>query len=134
MIRNETEYREAATLLSEQRERLSAHRLSLRESGLTEDAIRQSLEPTEAFHQQLASEVESYDNARNGKPAVKVSGLGNLLVSLRISQGVTQGELAKRLDVEESRLARDERNEYFGITLERATRILKALNVRLFPA
>ena len=27
--------------------------------------------------------------------------------------------------------ARDERNEYFGITLERAAKILDALNVRL---
>jgi hypothetical protein len=33
--------------------------------------------------------------------------------------------------VHESQVSRDERNEYFGITLERAIRILDALNVRL---
>ena len=54
-----------------------------------------------------------------------------MLISLRIAQGISQRELAKRLDVHESQVSRDERNEYFGITLERAIRILDALNVRL---
>jgi transcriptional regulator with XRE-family HTH domain len=39
--------------------------------------------------------------------------------------------LARRLGVHESQVSRDERNEYFGITLERAERILAALKVRL---
>jgi hypothetical protein len=33
--------------------------------------------------------------------------------------------------VHESQVSRDERNEYFGITLERAAKILDVLNVRL---
>jgi transcriptional regulator with XRE-family HTH domain len=53
------------------------------------------------------------------------------LISLRIAQNISQRELAKRLDVHESQISRDERNEYFGITLERAVKILDALNVRL---
>ena len=136
MIRNETEYKEASTLLSEQRERLSAYRISLRESGVTEEAIQQSVSPTESFHLHLSEEVEGYELLQQGRPAAVANrnGLGLLLVSLRASQGLTQGELAKRLGVEESRVSRDERNEYFGITLERATRILEALNVRIFPA
>jgi hypothetical protein len=40
-------------------------------------------------------------------------------------------ELAKPLDVHDSQVSRYERYEYFGITLERAIRILDALNVRL---
>lgn len=136
MIRNETEYREASTLLSEQQERLSAYRISLRESGVTEEAIQHTVSPTESFHVHLSEEVEGYERQQQGRPAAVANrnGLGVLLVSLRASQGLTQGELAKRLGVEESRVSRDERNEYFGITLERATRILEALNVRIFPA
>jgi len=37
----------------------------------------------------------------------------------------------QRLNVHESQVSRDERNDYFGITLERAIKILDALNVRL---
>jgi transcriptional regulator with XRE-family HTH domain len=54
-----------------------------------------------------------------------------MLISLRIAQGISQRDLSKRLGVHESQVSRDERNEYFGITLERAIRILDALNVRL---
>ena len=42
---------------------------------------------------------------------------GHLLISLRIAKGISQRELAKRLNVHESQVSRDERNEYFGITL-----------------
>ena len=46
-------------------------------------------------------------------------------------QGISQRELARRLGVHETQVSRDERNEYFGITLERAAKILNVLNVRL---
>ena len=44
---------------------------------------------------------------------------------------MSQGELARRLGVHESQVSRDERNEYFGITLEPSIEILDTLNVRL---
>ena len=86
-----------------------------------------------SFHLQLKEEVESYERLRRGEfqDLENLSGLGQLLISLRIAQGVSQRELARRLGVHESQVSRDERNEYFGITLERAVRILDALHVRL---
>jgi DNA-binding Xre family transcriptional regulator len=60
--------------------------------------------------------------------------VGHLLITSRIAQGISQRELARRLGVHESQVSRDERNEYFGITLERAAelaKILDVLNVRL---
>ena len=47
------------------------------------------------------------------------------------SRGISQRDLARRLDVHESQVSRDERNGYFEITLQRAIGILDALNVRL---
>ena len=77
--------------------------------------------------------MESYERLKRGEfeELDNLRGLGHLLISLRIAQGISQRELARRLDVHESQVSRDERNEYFGITLERAIRILDALNVRL---
>ena len=46
----------------------------------------------------------------------------------RIANGLTQKELAKRLGVSAAQVSKDERNEYHGITVERAQRILDALN------
>lgn len=133
MIRNETEYQEASTRLAEERNRLAEHRARLREAGLSEEEIKRVTDPMESFHLQLQEEVESYERLKRGEfeELENFRGFGHLLISLRIAQGMSQRELAKRLSVHESQVSRDERNEYFGITLERAIRILDALNVRL---
>jgi ribosome-binding protein aMBF1 (putative translation factor) len=133
MIRNETEYQEASTRLAEERNRLAEHRARLRQTGLSEEEIKRVTDPMESFHLQLQEEVESYERLKRGEfeDLENLRGFGHLLISLRIAQGMSQRELAKRLNVHESQVSRDERNEYFGITLERAIRILDALNVRL---
>lgn len=46
-------------------------------------------------------------------------------------RGLSQRQLAERLRVYESQVSRDERNEYHGVTLERATRVLDAMEVSL---
>lgn len=56
------------------------------------------------------------------------------LVALRIALGLTQRQLAERLSVNESQISRDERNEYQGVTVDRASRILDALGVTLKSA
>jgi DNA-binding XRE family transcriptional regulator len=133
MIRNEAEYQHASARLLEERNRLSEHRTRLKEAGLGDDEVKRVIDPIESFHLQLQEEVESYERLRRGEfdELVNLRGLGHLLISLRIAKGVSQRDLAKRLEVHESQISRDERNEYFGITLERAIKILDALNVKL---
>ena len=133
MIRNEAEYQHASARLSEERNRLAEHRARLRATGLTEEEIKRVIDPIESFHLQLKEEVESYERLKRGEfdELENLRGLGHLLIAVRIAQGISQRELARRLDVHESQISRDERNEYFGITLERAAKILDALNVRL---
>jgi ribosome-binding protein aMBF1 (putative translation factor) len=133
MIRNETEYQEASTRLTDERTRLVEHRARLKEAGLSDEEIKRVIDPMESFHLQLQEEVESYQRLKRAEfdDLENLRGFGHLLISLRIAKGISQRELAKRLNVHESQVSRDERNEYFGITLERAIKILDALNVRL---
>lgn len=133
MIRNESEYQEASARLAEEWKRLADHRARLKETGLSDEEIKRVIDPMESFHLQLKEEVESYERLKRGEfeELENFRGFGHLLISLRIAQGISQRELAKRLSVHESQVSRDERNEYFGITLERAVKILDALNVRL---
>lgn len=49
----------------------------------------------------------------------------------RLAAGLTQRELAAKLQVDESQVSRDERNEYHGVSVDRAVRILDALGVQL---
>ena len=133
MIRNEAEYQHASTRLIEERQRLAEHRGRLKEAGMNDEEIKRVIDPIESFHLQLKEEVESYERLKRGEfeELENLRGLGHLLISLRIARGLSQRELAKRLDIHESQISRDERNEYYGVTLERAIKILDVLNVRL---
>lgn len=133
MIRNEQEYREAVQRVTEEKERYNEHRKRLADEGLATDEIKRVMDPMWSFHEQLQEEVEHYERLKRGdfQKLENLEGIGQLLVSLRIAQGISQRELAKRLDVHETSVSRDERNEYHGVTLDRAIRVLKALGVRL---
>jgi ribosome-binding protein aMBF1 (putative translation factor) len=133
MIRNEAEYQAASARLAEEKKRLADHRARLKKAGLGAEEIKRVIDPMESFHLQLKEEVESYERLKRGEfdELENFRGFGHLLISLRIAQGLSQRELARRLNVHESQVSRDERNEYFGITLERAVRVLEALAVRL---
>jgi ribosome-binding protein aMBF1 (putative translation factor) len=133
MIRSEAEYQEAIQRLDGERQRLAEHRERLAEAGLAADEIKRVIDPMESFHLQLTEEVESYERLKRREfdELDNLRGLGQLLIAARIAQGLSQRELARRLGVHESQVSRDERNDYFGITLDRANRILDALQVRL---
>lgn len=62
---------------------------------------------------------------------MSLSHLGRSLVALRIARNISQAELARRLKVSESQVSRDERNDYQGITVERAQRIIEALDAKI---
>jgi DNA-directed RNA polymerase specialized sigma subunit len=133
MIRNENEYQQARARLEAERERLAGYIKSWKEQGFTREQIAKLREPLESFHLQFVEEVESYERLRRGQFSEfeNLQGLGQVLIGLRIARGMTQRELAERLGVSETMVSRDERNEYHGITVERAVRVLDALGARL---
>ena len=133
MIRNETEYREAVRRLDEERERMAQYKARLDEMKLAADDVQRALDPMRSFHEQLAEEVASYERLRRGElgELTNLHGLGQTLVALRIATGLTQRQLADVLGVHESQVSRDERNEYHGITVDRASRILDTLKVHM---
>ena len=133
MIRNENEYQEAFVRLTEERERMEAHRARLKAEGLDAESIDRVIDPIESFHLQLREEVESYERLRKGivEEVHNLHGLGRVLIGLRVARGMSQKDLAARLSVHESQVSRDERNEYHGFTIERASRILDALGADL---
>jgi DNA-binding XRE family transcriptional regulator len=133
MIRNETEYQEALARISAEKERIEEQRKELKKAGLDDEKIKRVVDPILSFHLQLVEEVESYERLMRGEEQEieNLKGLGRLLVGLRIASGMTQKELAKRVGVKESQVSRDERNEYHGVSVERASRILEALGAML---
>ena len=85
-----------------------------------------------SFQAQLEEEIEIYDRLRRGElPTLySLSDIGQWLIGVRISQGLSQKELAGRLNVSEQQISRDERNDYHGITVDRAEQILQTMGVQ----
>lgn len=128
MIRTEREYELARRHIMENKRQAEEYRAALEREGLDAQAVERLMAPALGFHREVAEEVEAYERARSRDfgpvPFVR---LGRLLIGLRIANGLSQRQLADRLGVHESMVSRDERNEYHGITVERAQRILDAL-------
>lgn len=133
MIRSEQEYQQAVKRLADEESRLKAQRAELKKLDLSQAEIKRAMDPLVCFHEQYKEEVASYERLRRGEfdEVVNFEGLGRLLIALRISQGLSQRELAERLGVHESAVSRDERNEYHGITIERTAKVLAALGVTI---
>jgi len=133
MIRNEPEYKRAVERVGEEKKRFEETKAQLKTQGLTDEEIQRVIDPIESFHLQLKEEVESYERLKRGEfeELINLRGLGHLLICVRIAQGISQRELAERLGVKESQVSRDERNEYHGITLDRANKILEVLGAQL---
>ena len=136
MIRNENEYKDAVRRLGEQEERLKQQTAELKRTKLSRDEIKRVLDPVRSFHEQIKEEVASYERLKRGEfnELQNFSGIGRLLIALRVAKGLTQRELAERLAVSETQVSRDERNEYHGVTVDRANRILEALEVQVTSA
>ena len=133
MIRTEQEYQLTLQNLAEQDERIKLQAAQLKAMKLTKDGIKRVLDPVRVFSEQMREEVATYERLKRGDfdALENLAGMGQMLIALRISKGLTQRELAQRMGVNESQVSRDERNEYHGITLDRAQRILEVLEVRM---
>src|SRR2546428_667495 len=129
MIQDEAKDQEALRRLAQDQGVAARQRSALEAEGLLPEEIARGMAPLLSFQAQLAEEVDGYQRVRRREfPVItRLTQIGRLLIPLRIAQGLTQRELAERLGISESLVSRDERNEYHGITVERAQRILDAL-------
>ena len=130
MIKTDKAYDTAIRRLKDHDAHLKAKREALVREGLNEEQIDRVLEAEVSFHLQLREEVEWYESVRRGdfQAVSSLQEVGRLLIALRIASGVSQRDLAAMLDVHESLVSRDERHEYYGVTLQRAQEIIDALS------
>jgi predicted XRE-type DNA-binding protein len=133
MIKTDKEYRECLQKLDEDLEFIEQQRQFLAKNGLSKDEIETALEPNYSFHEQLKDETLWYERAKRGDFGVleNLADLGRALIALRIANDISQRALADLLGVNESQVSRDERNEYHGITVDRAQRIIDVLGATL---
>jgi hypothetical protein len=133
MIRSDSEFRNACRRIEAERKSLSDHEAKLRAMGLSEDQISAGMAPLVTIHMQFAEEVEQYARIRNKDLSAfdSLRDIGRILIGARIASNMSGRALANKLGVNESQVSRDERNEYSGITVDRACEILEAMDVEV---
>jgi DNA-directed RNA polymerase specialized sigma subunit len=133
MTHSEPEYQRALARLEEDQEVIEAQKKVFLDQGLTHEEAEKALQPMISFRAQLEDEVSWYEQVRRRDFGVleNLSALGTTLIALRIANGFSQKELADRMGVSEAQVSRDERNEYHGITVERAQKVLDAMGETL---
>ena len=134
MLRTENEYKEALRRLAKDRDVIALQRVNLKELGLNVEQTERAMQPSICFYDQLKEEVEAYEKLRRGDfdPLNNLTQIGMLLIGTRIALDMSQADLAHRLGVSQACVSRDERNEYHGVTVEKAQRILEALGVEIY--
>lgn len=132
MIRTDSEYRRALSRLSDETDTLRRQREALAEAGLSSSEVDRAMEPLFSFREQLQDEVDAYNQMRHGDLGVisSLRGIGRWLIGARIARGLSQSDLAEQLGIDASQVSRDERNDYRGVSADRAQRIMEALGVR----
>ena len=105
--------------------------------GHRPDEMRQIMrEAIESQLEELRDQLAEFDALRSGNIEVlDVEGLQEIptaLLRARISCGLTQKELARRLGLKEQQIQRYEATRYKGVSWERIQKVAEALGVKIW--
>jgi hypothetical protein len=133
MIKNDREKQRKLQEIKQAELLMTSNRELLTKVGLQEAEIQQHITPTLTLVAQWKKEVEEYDRLKTGQLPEEepIQRIGEFLVKLRISKGLTQKALADQIEVDETMVSRDERNLYKGVSIERLFRVIEALGVQV---
>ncbi len=135
LIRNDKGREGSIKALAESTLALKQFRKKLKTEGKPRKETKALMEPLMSFHEDIQADIDTYDRWKSGDlsdfEAADLDQIGTFLIAARIAQGISQRQLAEMLKVNESTVSRDERNEYHGITIVRAVKILKVLGVSI---
>ena len=92
MVRNDQEYQAALKRMEEDRQVAAQQRAVLEAARLSPEDVERAMQPLLSFHAQLAEEVSWYEQVKRRDFGVlsRLTGLGRLLIALRIANGLTQ--------------------------------------------
>ena len=131
MIKNISTYKKTLKDIDLQEKHIANEKLRFRQMGLTEEQVKQAIQPLLSFLENLREDAIEYEEIKAGnfENMTSLHSIGKLLVAGRIFKEVTQGELASRLGVAESQISRDEKNEYYGSSIEKLVSVSTALEI-----
>jgi HTH-type transcriptional regulator / antitoxin HipB len=131
VIQNERQYKVTQTKLRE-----------LEQASANIDFEDPNLHPRQILSQKnsyarivgtLKQEIAEYEELKSGRIAVfqieSFQDLPTALIKARIASGMTQKELAEKIDTQEQQIQRYEANHYHAISFDRLMKIVGALGI-----
>lgn len=130
MIANERQYQVTQKKLAE----LTDLRSSVDDGTAGDDGFEDlQADALAGMVEDLRAELAEYEQLRDGTTttieATSLAGLADALIKARIARGWTQADLARKLEVAEQQVQRDEANRYAGAALSRLCAIADALDI-----
>ncbi|MDO8551652.1 MAG: hypothetical protein Q7S03_03180 [bacterium] len=132
MIRTQEGYERALAEIRALNESFASRRAVLEEKGFAPEEIERVIEPLKAFGEGLGEDVFWYERMLKGEfVPPNFGGLGLLLIGLRVNRKLTVKELGVLLRMGGDEVDRHERNEWFGISVQMAEKIITALGFKV---
>jgi transcriptional regulator with XRE-family HTH domain/Zn-dependent peptidase ImmA (M78 family) len=136
MIKNERQYRISASAAERFESALAARRSSPpADSGIHPRMWQAEEEALRAQVDELRADIAAYDALRSGRQQIfavsQLTDLPRALIEARIAAGLTQKDLAVRLDLPEQAIQRYESTDYSTASLERLQEVASAVGVEL---
>lgn len=135
MICNEREYRITKSELRKFEEAIDANSGYVPSKGTDprmKDVMKDALE---SLAETLREEIQRYEDLRDGRVRQReldsLTDLPTALIEARIAAGLTQKDLAERLDLKQQQVQRWESNRYSGVGLSRLQGVIDALGMHI---
>jgi len=135
MIKTEQQYKQARLSYREGLAQLQRQQEGMRLRDYSAAEIEALTSCTTQMLAENQAAIDLYKRLKGKDPtALRELPLNRQLIGLRIWLGVSQGKLASLLGISRDEIARDERNDYRDLTLQRYLQILTALGLKIVPA
>ena len=132
MIKNEKQYKTTKSKLKDLQRSLKVCKEGTFPNKTIHKAMADSLK---SLMGDLEKEIREYENLKNNKvPTLKIKSLAdlpNVLVRSRISQGLTQKQLAEKLEMPAQQIQRYESEDYRRVSFGTLLDISRTLNIDL---
>ncbi|MDP2955719.1 MAG: helix-turn-helix transcriptional regulator [Longimicrobiales bacterium] len=131
MIRSEAECRKAKEDLARAEVLLDEERAHWLREEMAQDEAFAMTAPLRLRTAEMRDEIGLFERIRTGDLSmfVGIEHVGAALVAARIARGLSQREFAELVEVHESQVSRDERNEYQGVGRERMSDLMRKLGL-----
>ncbi len=135
MLRSHKEYIAAKKKLKQDDEALASQKEELKKLNLSKKEMSLVMSPLISFRNQIEEEIRTYEGIKKRDWRLISSlfdphNIGRFLIALRIATGLTQRDFAYLLGVTEAQVSKDERNEYHGVSFNKAIRIMEIFHVK----